>query len=127
MLLTGAAFWVLSLLLHYDPLYAAFGFSVPSYAAILVILSFASGPFTFFFTPLFSIWSRRHEYEADRFAVAAVGTARHLKEALINLGKENLSNLTPHPLYSFYHYSHPTLAERVRAMDSYARSRFNEN
>ncbi len=115
-----AGLWVMSLLLPYGPLYRAFGFDRPSYHAILVIVTLASGPFTFFLSPLFSLLSRRHEYEADRFAVDAMESAEPLKGALIGLSRDNLSNLTPHPLYSFYHYSHPTLAERIRAMEAHA-------
>ncbi len=115
-----AGLWILSLLIGYGPLYKAFGFQEPVFHGILVILMFCASPFTFLFTPLFSMWSRKHEYEADRFAVRAMGEGEALKTALISLGKDNLSNLTPHPLYSFYHYSHPTLAERIRAIDRYA-------
>ena len=43
--------------------------------------------------------------------------ARGLREALLRLSKDNLSNLTPHPLYSFFTYSHPTLSERIAAID----------
>ncbi len=82
-----------------------------------MIVAFCAGPFTFFLQPLFSLWSRRHEYEADRFAVRGVGSAAGLKSALLRLSRDNLSNLTPHPLYSFFHYSHPTLAERLAALD----------
>jgi len=78
---------------------------------------FCSGPFTFFLQPLFTLRSRRQEYEADRFAVQGVGSAAGLKSALLRLSKDNLSNLSPHPLYSFFHYSHPTLAERLAALD----------
>lgn len=114
-----AGFWILSLLLPYRPFYEAFGFDRPSTYALLVIMSFCAGPFTFCLAPLFAAWSRRHEYEADRFAVDATGGAAGLKAALVGLGRSNLSNLTPHPLYSFYHYSHPTLAERVAAMEAH--------
>jgi len=115
--LSLAGFFILSLLLHWTPLYQAFGFSKPSTAALLVLLTFCSGPFTFFLTPLFTMRSRRQEYEADRFAVQGVGSAAGLKSALLRLSKDNLSNLSPHPLYSFFHYSHPTLAERLAALD----------
>ena len=115
-------FWVMSLLLGYLPLYEAFGFHRMSYAAILVLIAFCSGPFVFFLQPLFSLWSRRHEYEADRFAVEAVGSASGMKEALLRLSRHNLSNLTPHPLYSFFYYSHPTLAERIAALDEAERA-----
>ena len=110
-------FWILSLLLRWQPLYAAFGFRQPSPAALLVLVAFCAGPFTFFLQPFFSLWSRRHEYEADRFAVQGVGSAAGMKSALLRLSRDNLSNLTPHPLYSFFHYSHPTLAERLAALD----------
>jgi STE24 endopeptidase len=110
-----AAFFIVNLLYRREPLFAAFGFSAVSYQGIFVILSFCSGPFTFFLTPLFTSVSRRHEYEADRYAASA-GFARELEDALLRLGKDNLTNLTPHPLYSFYHYSHPTLAERIAAI-----------
>ncbi len=110
-------FWILSLLIHWTPLYQAFGFARPGYHSLLVLLAFCSGPFTFFLQPLFTMRSRRQEYEADRFAVKGVGSAAGLKSALLRLSKDNLSNLSPHPLYSFFHYSHPTLAERIAALD----------
>ncbi len=116
-----AGFWILSLLLPYLPLYQAFGFHQASYQALLVLLAFCSGPFTFFLKPIGSIWSRRHEYEADRFAVEGMNGAEAMKSALLRLTRDNLSNLTPHPLYSFYHYSHPTIAERLAAIDRHAR------
>ena len=112
-----ASFYVLHLLIGYEPLYRAFGFTTTSYHAILIILGFCSGPFTFFFSPLFSVWSRKHEYEADRFAVDAMGEPQSMKDALIKIEQDNLSNLTPHPLFSFYHYSHPTLIERIKAIE----------
>ncbi|KAA3657395.1 MAG: M48 family peptidase [Calditrichaeota bacterium] len=115
-------FWVLSLLLPFTPFYQAFGFESNSYHAAIILFSFCSGPFTFFLSPLRSKLSRRYEYEADRFAVTATGGAEGLKSALLQLSKDNLSNLTPHPWYSAYHYSHPTLAERIAAMDNFAKS-----
>jgi STE24 endopeptidase len=115
--LSLAGFWILSLLVHWTPLYQAFGFAQPGYHSLLVLLAFCSGPFTFFLQPLFTIRSRKQEYEADRFAVQGVGSAAGLKSALLRLSRDNLSNLSPHPLYSFFHYSHPTLAERIAALD----------
>ncbi len=115
-------FWILSLLLHWAPLYVAFGFQQQSYQALLVLIGVCAGPFTFFLQPLFSIHSRRQEYEADRFAVHGVGSAAGLRSALLRLSRDNLSNLAPHPLYSFIHYSHPTLAERIAAMEKVERA-----
>ena len=107
--------YLLSLLLDYSPLYSAFGLEPSSHSA-LVLFSLISGPATFYLSPLMNRLSRRHEYEADRFAAQTLGDARAMKSALINLTVKNLSNLTPHPLYSAYHYSHPTTAERIKAL-----------
>ena len=62
-----------------------------------------------------NVFSRKHEYEADNFA------KQHEKDealiaALKKLSQNNLSNLTPHPMYVFFHYSHPTLLQRIRAL-----------
>jgi STE24 endopeptidase len=110
-------FYLLSVLSQFVPLFNAFKFSEPSFHSLLVILSFCMGPFSFFIKPFFTMKSRKNEYEADKFAVEITGSADPLKNALINLGKENLSNLTPHPMYSFFHYSHPVLSERIKAME----------
>jgi STE24 endopeptidase len=45
-----------------------------------------------------------------------------MKSALLRLSKDNLSNLAPHPLYSFFHYSHPTLSERLAALDRFEKA-----
>ena len=115
-----AGFFILQLFLHYQPIFLAFGFSGPSYHAAVILIMFCSGPFTFFLKPLGSILSRKHEYQADRFTIDATGDPESFKKALLTLHKDNLSNLTPHPLYSFFHYSHPTLAERMKAIDNYS-------
>jgi STE24 endopeptidase len=114
---TLIGFFIISLLLNYTPLYLAFGFKQVSYHGILIILSFCSSAFTFFLLPLFALLSRKYEYEADRFVMQALGQVEPFKQALISLSRENLSNLTPHPLYSFFYYSHPTLIERIAALD----------
>lgn len=119
--LAGSALglWLLSLLLNYQPFFKAFGFESPSYHAAIIVFVFFSGPLTFFLKPVSSLWFRKHEYEADQFAVKAVNNNSDLKKALLSLSKDNLSNLTPHPWYSFYHYSHPTIMERIQALDQF--------
>lgn len=107
--------YVLSLLLDFQPLYAAFGLA-PSHHAALVLFSLLSGAVTFYLGPLMNLLSRKHEYEADRFAALTLRDGKPMEEALINLTVKNLSNLTPHPWYSAYHYSHPTPAERISAI-----------
>ena len=108
-------FWVLALFMGWRALYAAFGFAAPSKHALLLILGLVSGPATFFLAPAFSAWSRKHEYEADAFSARAAG-AEALASALVRLNRENASNLWPHPLYSAWYYSHPTLRERLAAI-----------
>lgn len=107
--------YILSRLVNYEPLFTAFGVQ-PSNHAALVLFSLLSGPFTFYLTPLMNFLSRKHEYEADRFAAITLGSGKPMEEALINLTLKNLSNLTPHPWYSAYHYSHPTATERIGAI-----------
>ena len=71
---------------------------------------------TFWFSPLAHWWSRRYEYQADAFAAEAMTEPASLIGALRKLNEKNLSNLTPHPLYSGFYYSHPTLPERESAL-----------
>jgi STE24 endopeptidase len=111
---------VLSLLLDWPPLFAAFGFAGPSHHAALALVLLGGGAFTFWLEPLAALYSRRHEYEADAYAVALTGAAGPLKTALLRLNTENLANLYPHPWYSAYHYSHPPLPRRLAALDALA-------
>ena len=72
--------------------------------------------FLFFISPLFSVLSRKHEYEADNFAKESFNP-ESLKNALKKLSSDSLTNLYPHPLYVFFHYSHPPLLKRLEALD----------
>ena len=83
---------------------------------VLLLFMLLSGLVTFWLSPFTSLWSRKHEYEADAFARDAMQSAEPLIRALRKLHKENLSNLTPHPIYSRFYYSHPTLLEREGAL-----------
>jgi STE24 endopeptidase len=85
-----------------------------TFFAKLVVLGFLFGIVSFPFTPLFSYLSRRHEDEADRFAVGLTSDPEGLATSLIKLSRENLSNLHPHPLYAKIYYSHPPVVERIR-------------
>ena len=73
--------------------------------------------FTWVVSPLLAAWSRRHEYEADAFA-AQHADARALAEALVILYKDNATTLTPDPLYSAFHDSHPPPAARIARLRS---------
>ncbi|HWH77534.1 MAG TPA: M48 family metallopeptidase [Candidatus Binatus sp.] len=107
--------YVLSLLLKTPAFFSAFGLT-PSNHVALVLFSLVSGPATFYLGPLMNRLSRKHEYEADRFAALTLKNGKPMEEALVNLTVKNLSNLNPHPWYSAYHYSHPTPAERISAI-----------
>jgi STE24 endopeptidase len=109
--------WILSLLVSWPPLHAAFGFDAPTLHGAVALLALAGGAFVFWLQPLAARLSRRHEYEADRYAVRIARAPEALKSALVRLNRENLSNLHPHPWYSAWHYSHPTLLERLAAID----------
>ena len=62
-----------------------------------------------------NILSRKNEYQADRYA-GDMYKPKALVDALKGLSRKNLSNLTPHPAYVFFHYSHPPLYQRVKAL-----------
>ena len=94
----------------------AFGFPVGEMAPALLLFGLLSGLVTFWVSPLRNLLSRRHEYEADDFARAAMGGPTAMIGALCKLAQKNLTNLTPHPWFSGFHYSHPTLVERERAL-----------
>lgn len=123
-----ALFWVASLALAWPPLYAAFGFAPPVMgpqgpegagpAVGLFLFLTVFSTLSLLLSPLQNFLSRRHEYQADAFAVRAVGDADGMADALLKLSRKNLSNLTPHPWYSAFHYSHPALAERLAALRS---------
>jgi len=68
-----------------------------------------------------NISSRKHEVQADSFA-CSFGLGKSLSSALKNLARENLSNLTPHPLVVFLNYSHPPLADRVTLCEGWSDS-----
>lgn len=118
--LLGFGLYLLSLLSESPLLYQAFGFTGPvaSLQAVgLLLFSLCAGPLTFWLSPLISALSRKHEYEADAFAIQNTPKPQALHTSLIKLAAKNLSNLTPHPWYSAFHYSHPTLHERLSAIN----------
>jgi STE24 endopeptidase len=92
------------------------GFAFANVVPAMLLFALLAGTISFWFSPLVHMWSRRFEYEADAFARATTGEAQPLIQALHKLTEKNLSNLTPHPLYSGFYYSHPTLLERERAL-----------
>jgi STE24 endopeptidase len=111
-----AGFYTISILSKQEWFYRAFGFEPGSIVPALLLFGLLAGPVTFWFSPLAHWWSRRYEYQADAFAARVMNDASSLIGALRKLSEKNLSNLTPHPAYSAFYYSHPTLLERERAL-----------
>ena len=115
---TLAGLYLLNLLAQQPAFVEAFGFT-EGYAPAFLVFSLLAGAITFWLTPISSLWSRKYEYQADAFAANAVGTSQPMIAALRKLNRENLSNLTPHPLYSGFHYDHPSLLERETALKAH--------
>src|SRR5438132_13723289 len=116
------AFAVIAWLARQQWLYRAFGFeyhggfAATNVVPAMLLFALLAGTISFWVSPFVHIWSRHFEYEADGFARATMGEAQLLIQALRKLSEKNLSNLTPHPLYSAFYYSHPTLLEREGAL-----------
>jgi STE24 endopeptidase len=111
-----AGFYALAWLARQEWFYRAFGFEPGHLAPAFLLFGLLAGAITFWFTPLANLWSRRFEYQADAFAARAMGESTSLVGALRKLNQKNLSNLTPHPLYSGFYYSHPALLEREKSL-----------
>ena len=108
---------ICDILLQSDWLAQQLGLVKTSPLLLLVLLSTFLTLFLYWFNPITNHFSRKYEYEADAFANALTpDCGENLIRALKKLYRENLSNLFPHPLYSGFHYSHPTLIERERAI-----------
>ncbi|MEY4385691.1 MAG: hypothetical protein RLY20_974 [Verrucomicrobiota bacterium] len=110
------AFAAIAWLARQDWFAGAFGFHDGGIAPVLLLFGLLAGAATFWFGPLGHWLTRRYEYEADAYAKEVVGDAAPLIGALQKLNEKNLSNLTPHPVYSGFYSSHPTLLERERAL-----------
>lgn len=108
--LTGFA--ILGVLLELPWFYAGLGVSEPSAYMALTLFVLVAPAFTLFLQPLFSAISRKHEFEADDFATVQVQPGS-LINALVKLYKENANTLTPDPLYSAFHDSHPPAPIRI--------------
>ena len=111
--LSLVGFFVVAQLLDMETIYRPFGFSQPMpYVGLFLIAALFSPPL-FFAQPLAAAFSRRLEREADDYAVELAHSSGPMIHSLKRLAADNLSNLTPHPIYVWFYYSHPPLGERV--------------
>lgn len=104
--------WLLGQLIDAPWFYAGLGVPAQNTALALILFFLVIPVFTFPFTPLTSYLSRRNEFEADAYA-AEHASATDLIRALVKLYQDNASTLTPDPLHSLFHDSHPPAAQRI--------------
>ena len=109
---TGIMLYVLSLFVYQPVFSEALGISNHSFHIGLIVFSILYTPISEIFSLIFNLFSRKFEYQADEYAKKTFD-GKYLIEALKTLSKDSLSNLTPHPKYVWWHYSHPTLFERI--------------
>jgi STE24 endopeptidase len=121
-LTTGLMFYILSLFINNRQLFAAFKMEETSIYASLFFFGFLYTPIEMILSIFGNMLSRRHEYDADDYAVKTYGKPESMIEALKKLSVENLSNLTPHPIKVLLSYSHPPVLERIRAIRRAERS-----
>lgn len=115
-ILSLVVFYLVSRLLDWPLLYQTFGFQESNVYVGLFLIGALLSPLGYFAQPLESAISRKFEREADDFALALVRAAEPMRNALKRLAADNLTNLTPHPLYAWFYYSHPPLAERIERL-----------
>jgi STE24 endopeptidase len=110
--LSLAFFWLLSFLMYREWFFESLGVVTASPAMALILFALILPPFTFLLKPIASMYSRKHEFEADEYA-ARYASAVDLASALIKLYRDNASTLTPDPLHSAFYDSHPPALTRI--------------
>lgn len=115
---TGMMFYLLSIFISHSRLYDAFYMAQPSIYTGLIFFGMLYTPIELILSLFFNLLSRKNEYEADQFAVESFKQPEIMVDALKKLSAHNLTNLTPHPVYTFLNFSHPPLLERIRAIRS---------
>jgi STE24 endopeptidase len=113
---TGFMFFFLSIFLNNGSLADAFFMTETSVYSSLVFFSFLYEPINLLVSIFFNFISRKNEFQADRYGAETTGNPEWLISGLKKLSKENLSNLTPHPLIVFVHYSHPPVLARIEKL-----------
>ncbi len=115
---TGVMLYIFSLFVNSPVLSQALGLQQPSFHIGLIAFGILYSPISEISGLISMIVSRKNEYEADAFAAENHNPASLVK-ALKTISVNALSNLTPHPLFVFFHYSHPPLLERVKALNTF--------
>ncbi|MFZ1712928.1 MAG: M48 family metalloprotease, partial [Nitrosomonas sp.] len=90
---------------------------IPSTAMALLLFFLIMPVFSFLLQPISSLYSRKHEFEADEYA-AQHASAKDLIKALVKLYQDNAATLTPDPLHSAFYDSHPPAAIRIAHLNN---------
>lgn len=114
---TGIMLYIFSLFVSTPALSGALGVAEPKFHIGLVAFGILYTPISLLTGMFMNVFSRKNEYQADAFA-AGFGLDNELSESLKKLSVKSLSNLTPHPWYVFFHYSHPTLLQRLEKLNN---------
>jgi len=114
---TGFMLWLFSCFVNDATLSLALGGDKAYFQLGLVAFVLLYSPVSTLLGVVLNRWSRKNEYEADHYA-AAWGYGVHLISGLKKISVRALSNLTPHPLYEYIYYSHPSLLKRMRAIET---------
>jgi len=114
--LSLAGFYVVAKLLDWPFMYRTFGFPQPIPYVGLFLMGALFSPLGYFAQPLASAISRKFEREADDYTLTLIQRAEPMVKALKRLAADNLANLTPHPFYAWFYYSHPPLVERIERL-----------
>ena len=103
---------------HAPAINDSFGYGADNKAIIIGLFNFTSllAPLESIVRLGMTVLSRKFEFQADTYAQSK-GRAENLKSGLMTIHKENKGELNPDPWYSWYHYSHPPLIDRLRALD----------
>ncbi|MDP1705482.1 MAG: M48 family metallopeptidase, partial [Sulfurimicrobium sp.] len=112
-----AGLWLLGWLMPQAWFYHDLGVMTQGTDTALLLFMLVSPVFTFLFHPLSSLFSRKHEFEADRYA-AENASGEALIQALVKLYTDNAATLTPDPLHSVFYDSHPAATQRVAHLRS---------
>ncbi|MBT3206830.1 MAG: M48 family metallopeptidase [Bacteroidetes bacterium] len=112
---TGLTLFILSIFIANPILSEALGTENHSFHLAIITFGILYSPISTITGLAMNILSRKNEYQADKYACDNYDS-QPLASSLKKLSVKNLSNLTPHPLVVFFHYSHPTLLQRLRAM-----------
>lgn len=118
---TGLMLFLFSLLIENPALSEALGAQQMQFHLSLIAFGILYSPVSLVLGLFFNVFSRSNEYQADKYA-AENYDGNQLIKALKTLTSKNLSNLTPHPLYVVFNYSHPPLIQRIKALKKYNKS-----